>query len=433
MIGSFLLDRTGTIGYHASMGKTILFIYLITLGIRYGLRELNLRHLKKFGGSVPAAFSGVVDSARLEKTVAYTVARSRIGLVESLLGDLLLVLFLFGGLLGLYDRWIASSADSFVVGGLAFFLLLQLVATLLAVPFSLYRIFVIERRFGFNTMSPGLWLGDFFKTTLLSLVLLAIVLAGGLSLIRLRPADWWLWVWAFFALISLFLIYLSPRLIEPLFHKFEPVRSEDLESRIREMMKKAGLRVGRVLQVDASRRSRHSNAYFTGIGRVKRIVLFDTLLEQMSQGQVLAILAHEVGHWKKGHLWKRLLLTQALSLAAFYLAFRLLGWQKLPILIGEQDLSLFGRLVIVGFLAALTGFFLTPLFNSMSRRDEREADRFACDLCGDSRALADGLITLAGENLANLHPHPAYAFFYYSHPPLVDRVQCLLGASLERS
>jgi len=412
------------------MEKTVLLIYLITIGIRYGLRGLNLRHLKKYGDSVPAAFSGVIDSARLEKTVAYTVARSRIGLIESLLGDLLLVLFLFGGLLGLFDRWVASFADSFMVGGLAFFLLLQLAATFLEAPFGLYRTFVIERRFGFNTMRPGLWLADFLKTTLLSLALLALLLAGGLSLVRLRPGDWWLWVWAFFALASLFLIYLSPRLIEPLFQKFEPVRSEDLEARVREMMEKAGLRVGRVLQVDASRRSRHSNAYFTGIGRVKRIVLFDTLLEQMSQRQILAILAHEVGHWKKGHLWKKLLLTETLSLAALYLAYRLLDWQDLPLLVGEQGLSLFARLVIVGFLASLAAVFLTPLFNWLSRRDERAADRFACDLCEDLRALADGLIKLAGENLANLHPHPLYAFFYYSHPPLVDRVQCLLEASM---
>jgi STE24 endopeptidase len=197
-------------------------------------------------------------------------------------------------------------------------------------------------------------------------------------------------------------------------------------------MARAGLAISQVLKVDASRRSRHSNAYFTGIGRVKRIVLYDTLLTQMCHGEILAILAHEVGHWKKGHIWKRLLFMEAGGLVLFYLSFRLLYWGGLPGMFGLQQASFPAQTIMLGFLGSLAAFPLTPLSSWLSRRHEREADHFACSLTGAPENLSSALIKLSRENLANLHPHPLYARFYYSHPPVAERVAGLRKRSLNR-
>ena len=409
------------------MTIALLLCYLLTVAAGYWLSALNIRHLRRYGNIVPAGFEGAIDPETLARTVEYTLEKNRLGLVESILDNLLLVLFLFGGLLGVYDRWIASLSGSFVVGGVLFFLLLTFAQTILGIPLSLYDTFRIENRYGFNNTTPRLWLADLVKSTAVSIILLALVTTGGFAIIRFSPGFWWLWVWGFFAAVSIFVMYLSPYVIEPLFNKFEPVKEDGLEDNIRTLLAKTGLKVSRVMQMDASRRSRHSNAYFTGIGRVKRIVLYDTLLKQMTHGEVLAVLAHEVGHWKKGHIWKRLVMTELLGLASCYLAYRLTAWGGLPGLLGLPHASFAAQLVILAFIGAIAAFPFAPLSSWLSRRQEREADRFAADLTGEPAALASSLIKLSRENLSNLHPHPLYAQFYYSHPPVVERVRQLMG------
>jgi STE24 endopeptidase len=404
------------------MTGLLLGIYLFTLAAGLGLRFLNLRHMRRRGGRVPAGFEGSVDPQQLARSAEYTVANSRLALIESLLDAAVTVAFLFGGLLPLYDRWVGTLAHGFIFGGLLFFGGLALAQMLLQIPFSLYRTFRLEARFGFNTTTFGLWLSDLAKSVLLGAALLGLLAAGALALIQAAPRTWWLWVWVFFALLSLFLMYVSPYLIEPLFFKFAPVPREELKEQIRALMARAGITAGQVLQVDASRRSRHSNAYFTGIGRVKRIVLFDTLLEQMSDGETLAILAHEAGHWKKGHVRRRLLVTELLTLLVCYGSFHLLQWPGLPGLLGLGTASFYARVLILGFLGSLLAFPFTPLSSWLSRRQEWQADRYARDLTGEPQDLASALVKLSAENLSNLHPHPLYAAVYYSHPPMVARV-----------
>jgi STE24 endopeptidase len=399
--------------------------YLLIFGFRCWLLSLNLKHLKAYGKTVPTEFEGVIDPDRLGRISAYTLEKSRIGIVESVLGSVIMVVFFFGGVLGAYDRWIGSMTGSFLSGGLLFFLFLLCAEMLLDIPFSLYRNFRIENKYGFNTMSLRLWAADLAKSALISAILGGIVVAGALAIVQGSPAQWWLWVWAFFLAFSIFVMYLAPYVIEPLFFKFEPLRAEGLEDKVRELMERAGLKVSRVFQVDASRRSRHSNAYFTGIGRVKRIVLFDTLLEQMSHDEILAVLAHEVGHWKKRHVLKGIVLTEALALIGLYLAYQLVSWNGLPGLTGLSSASFYARTLILGFVGSLVAFPLTPLFASVSRRYENEADRFAAKLTRSPEALASGLVKLSSENLSNLHPHPLYAKFYYSHPPVVERIRAL--------
>jgi len=392
----------------------------------YWLRYLNLQYLKRHGSRVPEGFEGAIDQEKLRISTAYTFDASRLGLWESLFDNGLLILFLFGGLLTAYDRFIGGLSDSFMVSAVIFFLLLTWFQTLLGIPFDLYGTFVIEARYGFNTTTPKLWITDLIKSQAIGAVLLAFLTGVAFRLIQWSPQQWWLWVWGFMAAFSLFMMFISPYLLEPLFNKYEPITEEGLEADIRSLMEKAGLKVGRVLQMDASRRSRHSNAYFTGIGKVKRIVLFDTLIRQMSHGEIVAVLAHEIGHWKKGHIWKRLLWAEVLALAGSWIGFRLLAWPGLPGMLGlPGDISLPARMVVLAFIASLALFPLNPFSAWRSRCHEREADRYAADLTGRPQELASALVKMSAENLSNLFPHPWYALFYYGHPPTVERVRQL--------
>ncbi len=397
------------------------------------MKYLNLSYLKIHGHSVPAEFEGKIDPDVLRKISDYIADNSRVGLTESLLNNALLVIFLFGGILELYDQWILSQTGSFIGAGLLFILILASIGMVLDIPFSLYGNFRVENRHGFNTMTMRIWLSDFIKSTIISLVLTAFVIGSILAIVQVSPVLWWLWVWIFLLLFGIFMMYISPNVIEPLFFKFEPIKKEGLEEKIRLLSERAGIKVSKILQVDASRRSRHSNAYFTGIGRVKRIVLFDTLLEQMSEDEILAVLAHEMGHWKKRHVIKRILQTQTAAFLSLLAAFHLLAWEQLPALFNITEASFYSRMVLVGFLGFLAMFPLTPLFSYLSRRDELEADRFAAELTGNPQAMASALVQLSRENLSNLHPHPLYAKFYYSHPPVVERIRKLKALKIHTS
>jgi STE24 endopeptidase len=409
------------------MKSVLIVAYLARFAAGYLLLFLNLRHLKANGARVPAGFEGWIDGQALTKTSSYTFEQSRVALVHSVYDSAILLGFLFTPLFPLYDAWIGSLTTSFVLRGILFVLVLSLVEGVLDIPFSIYTTFRLEKRYGFNTTTFRLWLSDLLKSTLLSALLLAVIGSSALLIVKHSPTLWWLWVWLFFALFSITMIYLSPYLIEPLFSKFEPLQDAELAEEIRELLKKGGIQVKGVLQMDASRRSLHSNAYFTGIGRVKRIVLYDTLMKQMERAELLAILAHEGGHWKKGHIWKTLVLTESAALLVIWTAYRLIGWGGLPTLFGMPQGSFPAQIVMVGFLASILSFLCTPFFSWLSRRNEWQADRFAVQLTGTPEALGQALIKLSRDNLSNLHPHPWYAAFYYSHPPVVERVARLVS------
>jgi STE24 endopeptidase len=407
------------------MEAIVLIIYLLFFSVSLCLKLLNLKHLREKGHQVPQEFGEAVDPETLSKTISYTVESSRLSIVLSALNNLLVLLFLFGGLITVYDGWIGSLSKSFVLRGMLFVLGLLYAETIFSIPFSLYKNFSIENRYGFNTMTGRLWLSDLVKSIVISTILMSILVATGLFLVSFSPRWWWLWVWAVFLLFSIFLMYISPYVIEPLFFRFEPVQTEGLEAEIRALVEQTGIKVDSVFQVDASRRSRHSNAYFSGIGRVKRIVLFDTLLETMNHREILAVLAHEMGHWKKKHVMKRIILTEVVALGAIFLAYKLIGWEGLPGMVGLEQGSFYVRFIILSFLGSLLMFPLTPALSFLSRKHEWQADRFACELTGQPLDLAVALIKMSKENLANLHPHPLYAAFYYSHPPVVERVRRL--------
>jgi STE24 endopeptidase len=388
--------------------------------------------MKQKGLVIPPGFERYIDEDLLKKTHAYTIEHNTIGLIESVFSNIITLVFLYGGLLALYASWISSLSASFIIRGILFFLILSYAGTLLSIPFSLYNTFKIENRYGFNTMTMKLWITDLIKSTLISTVLMGIVLACGLWIIQKSPELWWLYVWSFFFVFSIFMMYVSPYVIEPLFNKFTPLEGDTLEERIKAMMQMTGIKVSRVFKIDASKRSHHTNAYFTGIGKTKRIVLYDTLLNKMDEDEVLAVLAHEGGHWKKKHVIKMLVVFEALSLAGAYSAFKVLKTGIIAEIFSINGNAFFAELFILGFVFSIVSFPFTPLFSAFSRKHEREADRFAVDLAPRPEALATSLIKLSKDNLSNLHPHPFYAAFHYSHPPVVERVKKIYEMAKER-
>ncbi len=403
----------------------LLWCALGVLLVRLVLRQLNLNHLKRHGHRVPAGFEGVIDRETLKKSRDYTLALSRLGLVESLSSQAVVLYFLFGGGLGFYDRWVNTVSTGYLTSGLTFFGGLFVASTLLSLPFNLWRTFVVEERHGFNTTTFRLWCADQFKGLLLTVLFMGTLLAGALALVNALPEWWWLPVWGVLALFVLFVIWISPYVIEPLFFKFTPLQDSELGTGIQTLVEKTGLRVEKIFQVDASRRSGHSNAYFTGIGKDKRIVLFDTLLEQMGHEEILAVLAHELGHWKYGHIRKTLIRTLLISLGACFAGWWCLKRPEVPSLVGLIQASDYARFLILGFAGSLLGFFGIPWSSWRSRKQEWQADGYAGELTGNPGALASALIKLSRENLSNLHPHPLYARFYYSHPPATERVAAL--------
>jgi STE24 endopeptidase len=396
---------------------------LLKEGFEYLLRYLNFRHMKKFGLSVPSVLEGKIDIDLLKKTQAYETEKTRFGFISSLFGNIVTIIFIFGGLLNIYNSWVVSLQVPFIVSGLLFFLILSYANTVISIPFSLYNTFKIENKYGFNTMTPELWLKDFFKSIILSTIITGILVSVGLWIVQSSPNAWWIWIWGFFLVFSLFMMYISPYVIEPLFNKFTPLEEQVLVEQIKHMLHKVSITVSRVFRMDASKRSRHTNAYFSGIGRVKRIILYDTLLEIMNHDEILAVLAHEAGHWKRKHILKMIIATELLSFFILYGVFRIFQTDLLTDLFYVQNGTFFAKIVIIGFLGGIVSLLFIPFSSSISRRFEREADRFAFSLSGNNESMISALIKLSKDNLSNLHPHPLYAAFYYSHPPMVQRIE----------
>ena len=408
----------------------VIILYLLVILFTYWLKYLNLSHLKRFGSFIPREFEGQIDQALLNRARNYTVENIRFGFFLSIFTKAILLLFLFCGLLDVYNSWIAALNLPFILSGVIFFMLLIYADTIIEIPFSLYHTFVIERKYGFSTMSIKLWIADFAKSILISSLISVLIISIGLWLVQQSPKFWWFWVWCFFFAYSIFIIYISPYVIEPLFNKFTPIDNKTLEDGINNLMQKVGIKVSSIFKMDASKRTRHTNAYFTGIGRVKRIVLYDTLIEKMNEDEALAVLAHEVGHWKKRHIIKFIIVSEVIALIASYIGFKMLQSELLINLFNIKESSFFAKAILLGFLGSIAAFPFTPLFNYFSRKYEIEADRFACELTGEKEGMINALVKLSKDNLSNLHPHPLYAAFYYSHPPVLKRIRIIKSASI---
>jgi STE24 endopeptidase len=408
---------------------TLLFLAALALTtlLRLWLARRHLRHIAAHRGAVPEAFRDSIALAAHQRAADYTTARVRLGLLDVIVGALLVLALTLGGLLqAMHDGWTALGLGG-VAHGLAFIAGLAVLSSLLDLPFSLWRTFVIEERFGFNKMTLRLFLIDLAKGALLGAAIGLPLLAAVLWLMAKMGEAWWLYVWLVWLGFNLLALAIYPTLIAPLFNKFTPLADAVLKERIEALLARCGFRASGLFVMDGSKRSAHGNAYFTGFGQAKRIVFFDTLLEKLAPGEVEAVLAHELGHYKRRHVWKRIAVLALASLAFLWLLGRLIDAPWFYAGLGMQGQDTAAALVLFSLAVPLFVFPLAPLMSALSRRHEFEADAYAAEQtrAGD---LVAALVKLYRDNAATLTPDPLYSAFYDSHPPAAARIAQLQAA-----
>ncbi len=366
-----------------------------------------------------------LDVENPDRIVDYLRAKTGLSQLQSWLGLGILLLVLYGGIFT--DAVLAIEAIGIgpIGGGVVFFLVLTVALQAFSMPFDLIDTFVVEEIFDFNTQTPQSWIRDAVLGLGLTLVITALIVGVILAFIVYLPTFWWLAGAGFFLAFTIIMQVLYPRVIAPLFNEFERIDDGDLRAAIEEVFERAGFECEEIYTMDASRRSTHLNAYFVGFGRAKRVVLFDTLVERFAREQIQSVLAHELAHWKRRHIWKHLGIgTVRVTIVLFVLWYLLAGgW--MTAMFGIPETAVYAGL-LVGLLFVTPVMQLSaPLVNRVSLAHEREADRFAADVMNDPEPLANALATLASENLANPFPDPVYAAFHYSHPPIPERIRRL--------
>ena len=412
----------------ASFALTLCFALTLVLGLvlKFWLASRQIRHVAQHRNSVPAAFANNITLAAHQKAAAYTVAKARFALLEMALGAAILLGWtLLGGLSALNHallQWLGGGMWQQIALLAAFIL----IGALIELPVTLYQTFVLEESFGFNKMSFKLWLVDLLKSSVMGALIGLPIAALILWVMGATGTWWWLWAWGVWMGFNLLLLLIYPTFIAPMFNKFQPLDDETLKARVTALMQRCGFAAKGLFVMDGSKRSAHANAYFTGFGAAKRVVFYDTLLAKLSAGEVDAVLAHELGHFKHKHIIKRIVSMFAISLAGF----ALLGWLARqawfynglgvsPNMTAPND-----ALALLLFMLAMPvfSFFISPLFAQLSRKHEFEADAYAVAQTNGAD-LSSALLKLYEDNASTLTPDPFYVKFYYSHPPASERLQ----------
>jgi STE24 endopeptidase len=419
---------TGGVNSPADLFRIFAAVLLIArCAAELWLERLNRRHVLANSSSIPELYRGLIDEPTFQKSNAYTLAKNQLHQINIILDNILLAVVLFTGVLPLMFRHFIARLGASFVSLAAFMFVIGLVLALFDLPLSWYGQFRLEQRFGFNTTTQRTWWLDRFKTLALSVLLGYPLLLLVLKLIDWMGQWWWLWVWAVMIVFQLIIGLLAPVLIMPLFNKFTPLPEGPLRQRLLGLAERTRFRAGSIQVMDGSKRSRHSNAFFTGFGRFRKIVLFDTLIQQLAEPELEAVLAHEIGHYKKKHLPKMLLVSAVLSLAGLYLLSLLAreGWFFRAFGFDHEEGQIALALLLFGLLSGLATFWFSPLGHWWSRRYEYQADAYARDIMSEADSLIGALRKLNEKNLSNLIPHPFYSRFYYSHPTLLEREKAL--------
>lgn len=408
---------------------TVLFLIALgsTLLVKTGLMLRQVRHVRAHRNAVPAAFADSIGLDAHQRAADYTAERVRLSLVELAVSAAFVLVLTLGGGLQLISTICAGLFDAgSIAHGVALLAMLGAISWLIDLPFSLYRTFVLEKRYNFNRMTPALFVSDSLKQAALAVVIGLPLLTGVLWLMAAMGAAWWVWVWAVWLGFNLLVLLIWPTFIAPLFNRFSPLADEQLKHRVESLLERCGFRSKGLFVMDGSRRSAHGNAYFTGFGASKRIVFFDTLLDKLTPQEVEAVLAHELGHFHHKHIVKRLLVLAPASLALF----ALLGWLlSQPAFFNGLGVTQTGTAAgLALFFLALPWFTfaLTPLMSQWSRRHEFEADRYAASHT-QANDLVSALVKLYRDNASTLTPDPVYSGFFDSHPPAAVRIARLQG------
>ena len=393
------------------------------------LAALNRREVSSHAAQPPPAVAAIMDDATYKKSVAYTLAKNRFGNLTMVFDAGVLALVITSGLLPILFAKVAAWAPGANWDDAVYLLFVGVLLSVPGLPFDWWSQFRLEAQFGFNKSTPSLWITDKIKGLALSFVIGFPLLWGLLSLVDRVGETWWIWGFALLLGFQLLMLVLYPKLILPLFNKLSPLPEGDLKDRLMKLGERTGFRASTIEVIDGSKRSGHSNAYFTGFGRFRRIVLFDTLIEQLSPEQLEAVLAHEVGHYKRGHIPKMLFVSATMLFASFAAIAWLVNAEWFLMGFGFPAGELAPAFLLFGLLSGLVTFWFSPLGNIMSRKHEYEADAFARDAMGNARPLVEALHKLSEKNLSNLTPHPWFSGFYYSHPTLVERERAMMAAS----
>jgi len=398
---------------------------IANLGLKLWLATRQARHVAQHQHQVPAAFAGTISLQAHQKAAHYTLAKSKIGLWDMALEALVLLGWTLLGGLDLLNQSLRAWLGAGMAQQLALVVSFMLIGGLIHLPLSLFQTFGVEQRFGFNNMTWRLWLSDMAKGVALGLILGLPIVWLVLWLMQAGGQLWWLYAWGALVAYQLFVMWIAPNVIMPLFNKFTPLEDETLKERVSRLMARAGFTAKGFFVMDGSRRSAHSNAFFTGFGASKRVVFFDTLLQQLSPDEMEAVLAHELGHFKHRHILKMM----ATSFVMTLLGLALLGWLSqqpwfytglgvMPNMASANDAL---ALLLFMMVVPLFTFFFSPVSAGRSRRFEFEADAYAV-AHSDGKHLAGALLKLYQDNASTLTPDPLYVAFYYSHPPASQRL-----------
>jgi STE24 endopeptidase len=397
------------------------------------LGRLNQCHVRAHRNEVPPAFRGAMDESTYRRSIDYTMAKSRFGNIVNVFDAVVLIAVLFSGLLPWAFGKFGFGTSTLAMAGFLF--ITGIVLSIPGLPFAWYAQFKIEERFGFNTTSMKMWIVDRLKGLLLAVLLGCPVLVLVLKLIEWTGINWWLWAAAVVVAFQLLVLLIAPAIIMPLFNKFTPLAEGALRERLFALARRTGFPTRSIEVMDGSKRSRHSNAFFTGFGRFRKIVLFDTLIAQLTEPEVESVLAHEIGHYKKRHVVKLF----GVSIAGIVMAFAAIAWLArqqwfyhafgFEHRVGFAATNVVPAMLLFALLSGTITFWVSPLIHIWSRRFEYDADAFAGATMGEPQSLIQALRKLSEKNLSNLTPHPFYSSFYYSHPTLLERERALRVAA----
>ncbi|MGE0800535.1 MAG: M48 family metallopeptidase [Lautropia sp.] len=417
-----------------SLAALFVAFLIVSVALRLWLATRQIRHVARHREQVPVQFADRISVTAHRRAADYTIARSRLGMIELLVSVVVLLgLTLLGGLQTIAGLWAGWLPDSPLWQQVAIVVTVIVVTGLIDLPFDLWRQFRLEQSFGFNRMTLRLFASDLAKSIVLGAIIGIPLIAAVLWLMQRAGDNWWLWAWALWVVFNVVVLLLYPTLIAPLFNRFSPLPPGAVRTRVEALLARCGFRSSGLFVMDGSKRSAHGNAYFTGFGRGKRIVFFDTLLSRLDADEIEAVLAHELGHFKKRHILKRMGLTFAASLAGLallgYLSRQLWFYQGLGVTVDPAVALPAGVALLLFFLVLpVFTFALRPLLTWSSRRDEFEADAFAAALADPAR-LSSALVKLYEDNASTLTPDPLHSAFYDSHPPAAIRIARLAGAA----
>ncbi len=414
------------------MNSTFTLVFLAALAAatatRLWLAARQSRYVRAHRDAVPESFAGTIPLAAHQKAADYTVVKTRLAMIEVCISAALVLGLTLGGLLQwMSDAWSGAADPGGIAHGVALIVSVVILLSLLELPLTLYRTFVVEARFGFNRMTPRLFVIDLAKQTLISAVLGIPLLTLVLWLMAKMGSLWWIWVWFAWTAFNLLVLLIYPTFIAPLFNKFIPLADQALAARIESLLARCGFRSSGLYVMDGSKRSSHGNAYFTGFGAAKRIVFFDTLLSRLAPGEVEAVLAHELGHFKRHHVWKRIAVLFAASFGLLWVLGRLIGqdWFYAGLNVSTQSAAT--ALLLFVLATPVFTFFLQPLTSLHSRSHEFEADAYAASHASAAE-LVQALVKLYQDNASTLTPDPLHSAFYDSHPPAATRIAKLRTA-----